>query len=372
MDQNGDVKVDDTAKRAAEIESKLAKSKAAPPGHVHQRRGPGAPGLRVGPLGLPGELPVRLPERRPRSSKDFQKKMGWARYPRTREGQAEPPAARRASTSACRSYSKKPELAFEAAECLAQPENQAIATEKGGLPPTTEARLRRRPRSRRPTRSPTCCASRSRTAAPRPVTPAYSDISLAIQKTFHPPDEVDPERHRGQAARPDGEGRRGEDLLMEAGAQPRRRPARQEGHHRPRQGRAQARLDALRAGGDRDAARDRLSDRATRSTCRCQKFDLRFPDEKEFVGLANYGDVLIVDHLVVGRVRPRCIITVVVGGDRAGARHGDRARDAPGDLRPRPGARRDPDPLRDRHGRRGLRLEVRVRPHAAGSWRACR
>jgi hypothetical protein len=24
------------------------------------------------------------------------------------------------------------------------------------------------------------------------VTPAYSDISLAIQKTFHPPDGVDP------------------------------------------------------------------------------------------------------------------------------------------------------------------------------------
>jgi hypothetical protein len=24
------------------------------------------------------------------------------------------------------------------------------------------------------------------------VTPAYSDISLAIQKTFHPPDAVDP------------------------------------------------------------------------------------------------------------------------------------------------------------------------------------
>jgi len=29
-------------------------------------------------------------------------------------------------------------------------------------------------------------------AAPRPVTPAYSDISLAIQKTFSPPDGIDP------------------------------------------------------------------------------------------------------------------------------------------------------------------------------------
>ena len=32
--------------------------------HVHQRGGRGAPRLRVGPLGLPGQLPVRLPERR--------------------------------------------------------------------------------------------------------------------------------------------------------------------------------------------------------------------------------------------------------------------------------------------------------------------
>ena len=30
-------------------------------------------------------------------------------------------------------------------------------------------------------------------AAPRPVTPAYSDISLAIQKTFHPPDGIEPD-----------------------------------------------------------------------------------------------------------------------------------------------------------------------------------
>ena len=30
-------------------------------------------------------------------------------------------------------------------------------------------------------------------AAPRPVTPAYSDISLAIQKTYHPPQDVEPE-----------------------------------------------------------------------------------------------------------------------------------------------------------------------------------
>ncbi len=29
-------------------------------------------------------------------------------------------------------------------------------------------------------------------AAPRPLTPAYTDLSLAIQRTLHPPDKIDP------------------------------------------------------------------------------------------------------------------------------------------------------------------------------------
>jgi multiple sugar transport system substrate-binding protein len=30
-------------------------------------------------------------------------------------------------------------------------------------------------------------------AVPRPETPAYSDVTLAIQQTLHPPDEFDPQ-----------------------------------------------------------------------------------------------------------------------------------------------------------------------------------
>lgn len=36
-------------------------------------------------------------------------------------------------------YSKNPGLAFQAALCLAQPANQVIAAQKGGLPPTQES-----------------------------------------------------------------------------------------------------------------------------------------------------------------------------------------------------------------------------------------
>ena len=29
-------------------------------------------------------------------------------------------------------------------------------------------------------------------AGPRPTTPAYQDVSLAVQRTLHPPDKIDP------------------------------------------------------------------------------------------------------------------------------------------------------------------------------------
>ena len=83
-------------------------------------------------------------------------------------------------------YSKNPELAFEAALCLAQPDNQVVASEKGGLPPTNE-KLYDDPRIKKAFPFADLMRDADRDGAPRPVTPAYSDISLAIQQTLHPP-----------------------------------------------------------------------------------------------------------------------------------------------------------------------------------------
>ena len=30
-------------------------------------------------------------------------------------------------------------------------------------------------------------------AGPRPTTPAYQDVSLAVQRSLHPPDKIDPD-----------------------------------------------------------------------------------------------------------------------------------------------------------------------------------
>ena len=102
---------------------------------------------------------------------------------------------------------RHPDLAFEAAKCLAQPENQVVAAEKGGLPPTTES-LYNDPQVKKAFPFADLLRKSIEDGAPRPVTPAYSDISLAIQKTLHPPDDIDPTRSIERAARTSIERRR--------------------------------------------------------------------------------------------------------------------------------------------------------------------
>ena len=99
VDENGKVKVDATAKQAAEIMKRLASSKAAPPGSVHQRRGPGPAGLRVRPLGLPDQLPVHLPQRgRGQGPQGLPEEDRLGALPGRQGGRAEPARRWAAST----------------------------------------------------------------------------------------------------------------------------------------------------------------------------------------------------------------------------------------------------------------------------------
>jgi multiple sugar transport system substrate-binding protein len=190
VDQNGDVKVDDSAAKAAAIERKLADSKAAPPGMATNKEDD----ARLGFEGGRSVYEVNYPYIYPSAagvSEDFQKNIGWARYPRTvKDEPSRPPLG--GINIGVSSYSTKPDLAFEAATCLASPEHQAIAAEKGGLPPTTES-VYDTPKVQKAYPFADLLRESIEAAAPRPVTPAYSDISLAIQKTFHPPENVDPD-----------------------------------------------------------------------------------------------------------------------------------------------------------------------------------
>ncbi len=190
VDENGEAKVDESAARAAEMESKLANSPAAPPGMSTNREDQAR-------LGFESEgrsdyqLNYTFIYPSAEAIKGFQDKIGWARYPRTDPGTpSRPPLG--GINIAVSEFSQNSELAFEAAECLASEDHQAIAAELGGLPPTTESVYE----DEKVTKAfPFADLLRESidNAAPRPVTPAYSDISLAIQKTFHPPDAIEPD-----------------------------------------------------------------------------------------------------------------------------------------------------------------------------------
>ncbi len=195
VNQAGDVKVDSSATKAAEIESKLGTSKAAPPGLATNKEDEARIGFEEERSFYEINYPFIYPSAEA-VSKKFQDSIGWARYPRTVADEPSKPPLGGINLGISK-YSETPDLAFEAARCMASEEHQAIAAELGGLPPTTESVYEtKKVQDAYPFAD--LLRESIDEAAPRPVTPAYSDISLAIQKTFHPPDGIDPKSIEGK------------------------------------------------------------------------------------------------------------------------------------------------------------------------------
>lgn len=82
-------------------------------------------------------------------------------------------------------FTARPELAFEAALCLASPASQRLAATRGGLPPTTEA-LYDDPDIRRVFPFADMLRQTLRDAVHRPRTPLYADVSLSLMRALHP------------------------------------------------------------------------------------------------------------------------------------------------------------------------------------------
>jgi multiple sugar transport system substrate-binding protein len=188
VDEQGNVKVDDTADRAAEVIKRVA-TEAAPPGMSNNKEDQARLGFESGRSDFQVNYTFIYPSAAELPG-GFQKKIGWARYPGVEKG--EPSRVTLGGINlGVGAFSKNPDLAFEAAECLARPENQIVYSEKGGLAPTTEA-LYDDPKIRKANPFADLLRQSLDEGTPRPVTPAYTDISLAIQKSFHPPEDVDP------------------------------------------------------------------------------------------------------------------------------------------------------------------------------------
>ncbi len=185
------------AVKAAEVMQKLASSSAAPPALTNNREDQARLGFESGASAFQVNYTFVYAsakagaESSPAIKKVFDN-MAWARWPAV---DADKPS--RVTLGGINlgvgAYSKNPGLATEAALCLAQPDNQVIAAEKGGLPPTSEA-LYDDEKIKKAFPFAGLLRDTLANGVPRPVTPAYSDISLAIQQTLHPPQDIEPQK----------------------------------------------------------------------------------------------------------------------------------------------------------------------------------
>jgi multiple sugar transport system substrate-binding protein len=117
--------------------------------------------------------------------------LGIARYPSVTPGQPSHVTFGGINLGVSK-YSKHPALAFDAAKCIAQPANQIVTSEKGGLAPT-QAALYNNARVKKAFPFAKLMQATLNDGVSRPVLPAYSDISLAIQDAIHPPQSINPQ-----------------------------------------------------------------------------------------------------------------------------------------------------------------------------------
>ncbi len=126
---------------------------------------------------------------------EINENMGAAPFPRVNDNPAKPPLG--GFNLAVSAYSSHKKEAFEAAACLSGEKSELTAVELDGLPPSHENLYTNKTvKKAYPGFAPLVRES-VEAAGPRPTTPAYQDVTSAIQRTLHPPSKIDPEDTEG-------------------------------------------------------------------------------------------------------------------------------------------------------------------------------
>jgi multiple sugar transport system substrate-binding protein len=121
------------------------------------------------------------------------KVMKAARYPRVDANRPSAPPLGGINLGVS-AFSENQDLAFEAIECLIQPENQLEIASLGGLPPVREDLYDEKEIDEVYPGFAPLIRDSINDAVPRPsVSPAYQDISLAIQRAVHATTDIDPD-----------------------------------------------------------------------------------------------------------------------------------------------------------------------------------
>jgi multiple sugar transport system substrate-binding protein len=119
--------------------------------------------------------------------------MGAAKYPQVDPDKpSKPPIG--GIDIGISAYSKHKAEAFAATRCLVRPENQLEVATLGGLPPVRSDLYDRPEIEKIYPGFADLIRTSIRDAAPRPsISPAYQDLSLAIQRALHPTTKIDPQ-----------------------------------------------------------------------------------------------------------------------------------------------------------------------------------
>jgi multiple sugar transport system substrate-binding protein len=120
------------------------------------------------------------------------KEMGFARFPRVDANKpSKPPLG--GFNLAVSAFSDNQDVAFEATACLAGKDSQKTAVELDGLPPSRSDLYTDKAVTKAYPGFAGLVKESIEAAGPRPTTPAYQDVSSALQRTLHPPDKIDPD-----------------------------------------------------------------------------------------------------------------------------------------------------------------------------------
>lgn len=118
------------------------------------------------------------------------KDLGWAPYPRTVPDEpSQPPLG--GINIGVSAYSDHQDLALDALDCITSVDNQVqYAIETGNMPASPQAYADKKLTDAYPADLLTAFQSSLKVAGPRPVSPYWSDISSALQNSWHPPASV--------------------------------------------------------------------------------------------------------------------------------------------------------------------------------------
>ncbi|MBB5125616.1 ABC transporter substrate-binding protein [Streptomyces griseoloalbus] len=178
------------AVRAASIMRDLARSPAADPSLPNQMEDQNRLAMETGVAAFELNYPFVYPSMKANNPKLF-KDFRWAPYPRVDADRPARPTIGGIDL-AVSAYSRHPDLAFEAALCLRDRENQLTAALEGGLPPTLRA-LYDEPAFMKAYPFSKEVLDALESASVRPVTPAYQNVSIAVSHTLSPPSGIKPE-----------------------------------------------------------------------------------------------------------------------------------------------------------------------------------